>query len=426
MEPFSAIFFRSCNFCGSQDFRLFRALDVAFPTQLYGDAFLRCPTVGESLKLQYLQCNSCGLTGVNPLTFFSDINLRSFEGEKDVVAWAGFDFEWYEQGKLDLARYNHAYLSLDRFRRLNKLLDVSCGPGVTLSWLAQNAGWQVAGVDPDRHSVRLARERYGLSIVNGLIEDLQEPNASFDVVWMDNSLEHTFDPLGTMLTAFRLLRPGGACVIFVPNGEALSVRYLDQHMYWGHWFLYSPYTLFHVLRRIGFSVVKLSATQATVAPELANQGIDIGLLHPALRVAVPGEERIGRVLSHTPCYSDFFTMMAIKPEAAPVLSRQESELRQIAAGSLIERRSVRIAESGSKKPSGDNEMIAGLDGRLVRRSDGGPEADKVFYVDNGVLRWVTSRSWLEERGFCFPDDVTPIEPALFECLPEGPAVGDAD
>src|SRR5579872_6799015 len=133
MEPSSAIFFRSCNFCGAEDFRLFRTRDIPFPKQLYSDIPLTCPEVGQALKLQYLECLECGLVANNPLTFFSDIDRRSFDGEADLetevrVAWAGFDYEWYEKDKLELTRYYNQYFSLDRFRRLNRFLDVSCGP----------------------------------------------------------------------------------------------------------------------------------------------------------------------------------------------------------------------------------------------------------------------------------------------------------
>ena len=84
---------------------------------------------------------------------FSDINQRSFDREMDLVAWAGFNYESYEQGTVDLTRYHNKYFSVDRFRRLNRVLDVSCGPGVTLNWFASQKNWTVFGVDPDRHAI---------------------------------------------------------------------------------------------------------------------------------------------------------------------------------------------------------------------------------------------------------------------------------
>jgi SAM-dependent methyltransferase len=432
MEPDAAIFYRSCNFCGAQDFRLFRVRDLPFPQQLYGDLELSCPDVGQALKLQYLECVDCGLIGVNPLTFFSDIDRRSFDGEPDLgtetrVAWTGFDYEWYEKGKIEITAYYNQYFSLDRFRRLNRILDVSCGPAITLNWLATHENWKVSGVDPDRHSVREALSRYGISITNGLIDDVNEPNESFDIVWMDNSLEHTFDPLGTMLSAFRLLRKGGAFLIAVPNGEALSVKFLDEHMLWGHWFLYSPLTISRMLTRIGFTVTKLNAVQTEVNPHLKEHGVDTDAILPTFHVVVPGRRSIEHVLSHTPCYSDFFTMLAIKPEDAPEVSPHESELRGIATGSLQHRKAVTLC--GTPKDPGPDLaepgiLIAGLEGRLIRQPDTASDSGKVYFVENGIRRWVLSRKWLDAQGFWYPDDVTVIRPELFSLLQEGPEIAD--
>ena len=438
---FGAIFFRSCNFCGSQDFRVFRSRpDIWFPKQLYGDLPLSCPEVGETLKLQYLECVRCGLIGVNPLTFFSDINRRSFDGEKDIVAWAAGDYAEYEKGKLVLSECGNRYFSLSRFRRLNRILDVSCGPGITLQWLARNEGWKVTGVDPDRYSVRMAQSRFGLSITNGLIDDVQESSESFDIVWMDNSLEHTFDPLSTMLTAFRLLRKGGAFLIFVPNGDALIVKHMDQHLYWGHWFQYTPPVLFRMLTRIGFSVEKLHASvvaagdprerlhhrfsekpAGTSLPDLAQRGVDVDAVLPAFHVVATGE-RIGPVLSRTPCYADFFTMLAIRPEDAPEISPLDAELRAVAGQSMLHRKTVNIVETprdSAPDISDRRVLLASLEGRLVCVEGTASESVRSYFIENGARREVLSAEWLEARHLLLPDDATAIAPELFALLPEG-------
>jgi SAM-dependent methyltransferase len=436
MDPSSAIFFRSCNFCGAQNYRLFHFRDLGFPRQLYGDSQLTCPDVGRALKLQYLECLECGLVCLNPLTFFSDINRRRFDGEgggegawdKEArVAWSGFDYDWYEKGKFELAHYYNQYLCLDRYRRLNRFLDVSCGPAAALHWLTQHTSWKVFGVDPDQHSVKTARERYGISITNGLIDDVEEPNESFDVVWMDSAFEHVFDPLGTLLSAFRLLRKGGALILFVPNDQALSVKYLDEQMLWGHWFLYSPLTLFRTLTRIGFSVEKLNASQREVNPRLREFGVDIDAILPAFNVIVAGRQAIEHVLSLTPCYSDYFTIIAIKGEDAPEISPRESELREIASKSLVERQDVDISMVPSKRDpniDGPEALIVSLEGRLIRLPDSAIDNGKVFFVERGIRRWVLSRKWLDDRGFWFPDDVIELRPELFSRIPEGPDITD--
>src|SRR5690606_12666642 len=103
----------------------------------------------------------------------------------------------------------------------------------------------------------VARERYGLEVANGLIHDVRERGESFDLILMDNSLEHTFDPLSALLASFRLLRKGGGLFVFVPNADGLSTLHLNDNVHWGHWFLYTPRVLVRMLESIGFRVVRV-------------------------------------------------------------------------------------------------------------------------------------------------------------------------
>ena len=94
-EAQEGVYFRSCNFCGGTRFSIFKQLDVPFPPEIYGDADLTYPDVGERLKLEYLECWLCGLIGINPLTVFADIDRRTFDGERNIVAWADLDYETF-------------------------------------------------------------------------------------------------------------------------------------------------------------------------------------------------------------------------------------------------------------------------------------------------------------------------------------------
>jgi 2-polyprenyl-3-methyl-5-hydroxy-6-metoxy-1,4-benzoquinol methylase len=223
------IYYRSCNFCGNLDFRVFKHLDVGFPKRIYGNHELTYPAIGNTLRLQYLQCTECGLVGINPLTKFSDIDKRSFDGERNIVAWVDVEYTEYEADKLNAIRIIYDQYEFESYRQENRILDVSCGPGVSLSWLRDEKHWNVYGIDPDLHSVRMARTLYGLEIGNGLIVDVDVPDDYFDLIVMDNSLEHTFNPLETLLIAFRKLRKNGGLFIFVPNSEGLSTQYLDAN-----------------------------------------------------------------------------------------------------------------------------------------------------------------------------------------------------
>jgi SAM-dependent methyltransferase len=51
-----------------------------------------------------------------------------------------------------------------------RLLDIGCGGGGFLAAM-RDRGWQVQGVEPDPEAARLARERYGLEVFTGTLEE---------------------------------------------------------------------------------------------------------------------------------------------------------------------------------------------------------------------------------------------------------------
>jgi glycosyltransferase involved in cell wall biosynthesis len=347
------VFYRSCNFCGGEKFRVFKRLETHFPERIYGDHDLTYPDVGKHLKLQYLECINCGLIGINPLTRFSDINRHCFDGERNIVAWADLDYVEYAAGKLKDIKFVYEDYQFYKYRLLNRLLDVSCGPGVSLKWFRDNKLWDVYGVDPDRHSARIAQDRYNVEIKNGLIYDLPVPDEYFDLIIMDNSLEHTFDPLSTLLKAFQLLRKGGALFVFTPNSAGLSTRALNANIHWGHWFLYSPKVLYEILRRIGYSVPKLSAIQDPINPELLKQGVDVERFRKELAVSLVGEKKIAEAVCVTSFYADFFNLIAVKPEENQISADRESALDMIAQYSTRELAKVEVI-SDSIETSSDH------------------------------------------------------------------------
>lgn len=338
--PRAGIFYRSCNFCGGDIFRPFKEIDLPFPPKIYGDAELSFPEIGQHLSLRYLECVECGLIGINPLTSFSDIDKRSFDGERNIVAWSDSDYAEYESDKLAMTSIIYEQYELEQYRKTNRVLDVGCGPAVTLSWLRDRQGWEVFGIDPDLFSQRQARERYDISIENGLIHDTSLEEESVDLIFMDNSLEHTFNPVATLLKAYRLLRPGGAFFIFVPNSEGLSTTHLNANAYWGHWFFYSPQSLVRILREIGFQIPRFIAIQNPVNPELASVGVDASEYQDGLVVRLETDPVVAEGVVTTNILADFFNLVATKPLDATVGSRREADLLAVGERSLEERTST--------------------------------------------------------------------------------------
>jgi len=106
---------------------------------------------------------------------------------------------------------------LRRLKRKNaKVLDVGCGRGQLLRAFRQS-GCDVTGTEFSEEACRFAREVLKLPVRVGLLQELNFPDNSFDVVVMWHVLEHVSDPRPTIAEVARILRPGGIFLVAVPN-----------------------------------------------------------------------------------------------------------------------------------------------------------------------------------------------------------------
>jgi len=89
---------------------------------------------------------------------------------------------------------------------------------------AREAGWEAVGIDPSPSFAEYAERRSGAEVRREPIERCGFPDASFDAVILAAVLEHLYDPDTTVGEIARVLRPGGALFIDVPNEAGLYFR----------------------------------------------------------------------------------------------------------------------------------------------------------------------------------------------------------
>ena len=143
------------------------------------------------------------------------------------------------------------------------LLDVGCGNGRFLARM-RDLGWEVVGVETDGHAVNTAKQRFGLSVHEGTLEEAGFPDHGFGAITMNHVIEHVLDPIGTLRECGRVLKPGGKLVVVTPNIESLAHRlfgaasvHLEPPR---HICLFSPRTLLVCAERTGLRVLKLRTT----------------------------------------------------------------------------------------------------------------------------------------------------------------------
>jgi ubiquinone/menaquinone biosynthesis C-methylase UbiE len=98
-----------------------------------------------------------------------------------------------------------------------RVADLGCGSGAFTHLLAR-AGYACVGLDLSAKLIEVGRRKYPLiEFLEGDIEHLPFPDASFDGVMLSGVVHHFPDPSRCAAEVFRVLRPGGRFVAFDPN-----------------------------------------------------------------------------------------------------------------------------------------------------------------------------------------------------------------
>jgi len=150
------------------------------------------------------------------------------------------------------------------------ICDLGCGNGYLAGELGKR-GFSVLGVDASDTYLEFARQRNSserVSFMKGLISlefarQLRASHPPFDLVVSSDVIEHIYDPLEFLKTAFAILRPGGAAVIGTPyhgylKNIAISVTgkwdaHHGVHWHGGHIKFFSVPSLTRLLVQAGFN-----------------------------------------------------------------------------------------------------------------------------------------------------------------------------
>lgn len=119
---------------------------------------------------------------------------------------------------------------LARVRAGQSVLDVGCGEALFASELAA-AGAQPTAIDVAEEPLRRARRRAPGLDLRLAYEDRPWPlhDASFDVVWAGEVIEHVADTAGWLSEVRRVLRSGGLLLLSTPDHGPLRVLTLAVH-----------------------------------------------------------------------------------------------------------------------------------------------------------------------------------------------------
>jgi ubiquinone/menaquinone biosynthesis C-methylase UbiE len=235
----------------------------------------------ESLDAEwhFCRCAACGYVFDSPRPTYDELVAFYSRPTK-------YD-HWVREGNARDALWKRRLKMLLPHRRPGNLLDVGTGIGQFLQH-AKPFFSQVHGTEVSESAIETAREKYGLLIDRGQVEEMNFPAASFDNLTLFHVLEHVPDPVKLVETCHRLLRPNGILVVAVPNdvlawtskikklGKRLGIKPfqkfspvmgisragLSREIHLSH---FTPQVLRHLLAGAGFSMVEESIDPYYVA-----------------------------------------------------------------------------------------------------------------------------------------------------------------
>ncbi|WP_400192771.1 class I SAM-dependent methyltransferase [Hymenobacter sp. B81] len=198
-----------------------------------------------------VQCAGCGLLLTNPRPDAEHIG-RYYESE-DYVSHSdtnkGLTNRLYQLARVYTLRRKVSLVNKQAPRR-GRLLDYGCGTGHFLA-ACQQAGWQVAGVEPSPVARAQAQQRTGQPISAADLSELAPE--SFDAITLWHVLEHVHELNATLKQLVRLLKPDGVLIIAVPNADSPDAQYYREQ--WAaydvprHLYHFTPATLGKLLRK---------------------------------------------------------------------------------------------------------------------------------------------------------------------------------
>jgi SAM-dependent methyltransferase len=241
---------------------------------------------GTGVECRIWRCRRCGLVFPNPMPLPA----------AGVGALYALDPESYFQhhdAETKLACARQLMAAAERLTGgRGRVLDVGSGRGDVLV-AARERGWEAVGIDLSPSFAKYASKRSGAEVRREPIESCGFSAGSFDAVILAAVLEHLYNPDETVREIARVLRPGGAFFVDVPNEAGLYFRLgnLYQKLRGRDWVVHLAPTFepFHVF---GFGPRSLRALLSKHGLAVRDWRVYAG------RAMVPGRGGAAGVLEH--------------------------------------------------------------------------------------------------------------------------------
>lgn len=226
-------------------------------------------------EYSFVRCGQCGHIYQNPQPSFEDLEARyaeeyfSYELENDELF-----FDLMIKGLSDIGFEQRVASAAPR-----SFLDIGCATGMLPAYFAQQ-GFAAEGVELCEPAARYGRERRGVPIFNGTVEQAAYSDGRFGVVHASHLIEHLRDPGAFLRECRRIIAPEGYLVLVTPDTCGLQARLFGAR--WrsaiaDHLHLFGRRNLSRLLGDCGFEVEQQKSwggIAAGIAPGFVKKPVD--------------------------------------------------------------------------------------------------------------------------------------------------------
>lgn len=209
---------------------------------------------------QIVRCSSCKLMAVEnvPADLSPYYSEGYFTGDVTLDGYINYDLDKEVTKKTYLNYLDALSKFIDKQTGIS-MFEVGCATGFFMD-LARQKGWQTEGIDISEYAVKKAQEK-GLNATVGLPEFYQTEK-KFDVVVMQDLIEHVKDPVDIVNRAKNLLADNGLLLITTPDAGSLWARVWKKKWHAfvppQHLFYFSIKNLSSILKQNGFQVIHVA------------------------------------------------------------------------------------------------------------------------------------------------------------------------
>ena len=214
---------------------------------------------GVDGEYAYYQCTSC-----------KGVQLHPFPDLEDLKRAYDIEYHGYATGEKRGLLFSLLYtIKENLFRRQmsrlvspdSRVLDVGCGAGEFLLNMKSLGVKSLEGIDFSE-DMTASLQRQGIPAYCGTFPDFSGVEGSYDLISMNNYLEHTVDPKQELDKSLTLLAPGAFLVGEVPGFDSWERRIFSR--FWGgnhvprHTYQFNADFLQQLLLNSGFEDVHIS------------------------------------------------------------------------------------------------------------------------------------------------------------------------